>query len=638
MSEQPPVEPNAKPPAGWYPDPYGESEYEQYWDGERWMDQRRLSSSTPSPASARNADQQAQAAESSSNPQDGGERSARQRPGGFSRPPLWHVQPGEDIGGFHLEDEIGRGGMGIVYLAVQLSLGRKVALKVMAPALAEDPEFQERFEREAQTAASIDHPNVVPVYEAGTADGVLYLAMRYVPGTDLKSLLAAAGPLTPSHAAGMAAQVGAALDAAHGMGLIHRDVKPGNILFAGETATSHVYLTDFGLTKASTAVSGLTHTGEWVGTVDYVAPEQLDRDTVDARTDVYALGCVLFHALAGRSPFSGGDVQKMWAHMHTQAPTLLERSPELAQRFDPVIARAMAKNPDDRFQSAGDLGRAAEAAAAGAPVPIEQGVVASPGSVPNILGALAPIAAGQRSGASTRPQPAPPQQRGASEPPTRVLDKPRRSMASVVAIAVGVVVLVVGVAAGAILATRSSSDGSSQPQVSQQVNHRNPERAKPSQPHLNFKKKTPNSQAPIAYSHYGASSSGGYSARLPADPGWSVQPEANQNGPGESPLWRTIVTGPSGVKIWIDYTSDQPAGDPGGTVTSTVAVPGFGRVAEGHQLSSCSSFGSPGPCIDYIAQIHGGTQGIAVLGFGGNPALAATVAKRIASSLTPAGQ
>jgi hypothetical protein len=197
-------------------------------------------------------------------------------------------------------------------------------------------------------------------------------------------------------------------------------------------------------------------------------------------------------------------------------------------------------------------------------------------------------------------------------------------------------VLAAGVAVGAVLATRSSSDGSSQSgHQAQQASSRT--KAKQHQPaHLNTVHPHPNG-TPSTYAHYGAVSSGGYSASLPADPAWTVQPEQNQNSPGESPLWRTIVKGPSGTQIWIDYTSDQPAGDPGGTVRDTVAVPGFGEVADGHQLSSCANFGSPGPCIDYITQIQGGTQGIAVLGFGGDLKLASTVAKRIASSLQPGG-
>lgn len=271
---------------------------------------------------------------------------------------------GHTLGGFRLVSELGRGGMGVVYLAEQLNLGRKVALKVIAPQLSEDPAFTARFEREARLAASIDHPNVVPVFEAGSVDGQLYLAMRYVDGTDLSAVLAQDGRLESERAGGIAAQVGAALDAAHGKGLIHRDVKPGNVLLTGEGAEAHAYLTDFGLTKeASSQSAQLTNTGQWVGTVDYVAPEQIDGRPIDARTDVYSLGCVLFQMLAGRLPYEGTAVQKMFAHSGSPTPSLESVDTELARRLDPVIARAMAKDPDQRFKSAGDLGRAAVAAA-----------------------------------------------------------------------------------------------------------------------------------------------------------------------------------------------------------------------------------------------------------------------------------
>jgi hypothetical protein len=220
-----------------------------------------------------------------------------------------------------------------------------------------------------------------------------------------------------------------------------------------------------------------------------------------------------------------------------------------------------------------------------------------------------------------------------------VLERPRRGYAGAIAAIAGAIVLVAGAIVGVVLATRSSSSGSSQAQVTQTA-HRQPQ-AKRSQPPAHVRTVTTTtpsgSQTPVAYAHYGASSSGGYSARLPADPGWTVEPEQNQNGPGESPLWRTIVDGPSGAEIWIDYTSDQPAGDPGGVVTSTVPVPGFATVANGHEFNSCSNFGQSGPCIDYITQIQGGT-GIAVLGFGGDPDITASVAKRIASSLGPSGE
>lgn len=271
---------------------------------------------------------------------------------------------GDVVGGFRIEGELGRGGMGIVYLAFQENLRRKVALKVIASELAGDATYRARFEREARLAAAIDHPNVVPVFEAGSADGQLFLAMRYVEGTDLRTVLARQGPLDVERASRITEQLGAALDAAHAKGLTHRDVKPANVLLAGSKSDFHVYLTDFGLTKeASSKSSGLTQTDQWMGTVDYVAPEQMDGGPVDARTDVYALGCVLFEMLAGRVPYRGTLQQKMFGHATGASPSLAREAPGVANQFDPVVERSMAKDPAGRYPSAGDLGRAAIGAA-----------------------------------------------------------------------------------------------------------------------------------------------------------------------------------------------------------------------------------------------------------------------------------
>jgi serine/threonine protein kinase len=222
------------------------------------------------------------------------------------------IAVGAEVGGFRIEKELGRGGMGVVYLAEQLNLGRKVALKFMTADLSADPDFAERFTREARLAASLDHQNVVPIFETGSIDGVLYLAMRYVPGTDLRAVLARDGPLSPADAARITEQVAAALDAAHARGLVHRDVKPANVLLAGNDASGHLYLADFGLTKEMDAQSGgLTKTGQFVGTLDYVAPEQIQGERVDARSDVYALGCVLFQMIGGRVPYQGSEAHKL---------------------------------------------------------------------------------------------------------------------------------------------------------------------------------------------------------------------------------------------------------------------------------------------------------------------------------------
>jgi serine/threonine-protein kinase len=273
------------------------------------------------------------------------------------------LEPGAEFAGCRIEAVAGRGGMGVVYRATELSLGRPVALKLLAPERARDEEFRERFQRESRMAAAIDHPNVIPVYAAGEHDGSLYLVMRYVGGTDLHALLRESGALSPARAADIVAQVAAALDAAHRAGLVHRDVKPANVLLAGD----HAYLSDFGLTRLAGSDSGLTEAGHWIGTVEYCSPEQLRGHRTDARADVYSLGCVLFAALTGGPPFAHGTVPAtMLAHLNDPPPP--PSSHGAPREFDRVIARALAKAPGDRFPSAGDLGRAALAAARGEPV------------------------------------------------------------------------------------------------------------------------------------------------------------------------------------------------------------------------------------------------------------------------------
>jgi YVTN family beta-propeller protein len=272
---------------------------------------------------------------------------------------------GSAFAGYRIDGLAGRGGMGVVYRATQVGLDRPVALKLIIPELADDISFRERFRRESQLAASIDHPNVIPVYEAGEAEGRLFIAMRYVEGTDLGTLIARTGNLDPPRAIRILEQVAAALDAAHRRGLVHRDVKPANILIT-EDGEEHAYLTDFGLTKRTTSAGGLTGTGQFVGTLDYIAPEQIRGETADARVDVYALGCVLFHSLTGRTPYDReSDVAKMYAHLSDPPPRVTESAPNISPALDDVVRRAMSKDREDRHPSAGDLGRAARAALEG---------------------------------------------------------------------------------------------------------------------------------------------------------------------------------------------------------------------------------------------------------------------------------
>src|SRR3954452_15693882 len=210
---------------------------------------------------------------------------------------------GSEIAGYRIECVAGRGGMGVLYRATDVTLRRSVALKVIASELSGDEGFRTRFQRESRVAASIRHPNVITVFRAGEDGGLLYIATEFIEGTDLKALIGERGRLEPRLAADLAAQVAAALDAAHAKALVHRDVKPANILIAVEDGRERAYLTDFGLTKSTGSETAMTETGMFLGTIDYAAPEQISGGTVDARTDVYALGCVLFHMLTGRLPY-----------------------------------------------------------------------------------------------------------------------------------------------------------------------------------------------------------------------------------------------------------------------------------------------------------------------------------------------
>jgi serine/threonine-protein kinase len=265
---------------------------------------------------------------------------------------------GSVIAGHRLERLVGRGGMGVVYAAVDEALDRTVALKVIAPELAAEPGFRERFIAESRIAASLDHPNVVPIFSAGEDDGLLFLAMRFVEGDDLRTLVQRDGPLEPRRAAALMTQVASALDAAHARGLVHRDVKPANVLVG---AGDHCYLTDFGLVKDLAATAGVTRTGEVLGTLDYVAPERIQGGETGPWTDVYALGCVLFFALTGRVVFPLEEPErKLWAHVS-------EPPPAVPGPAGAVVARALAKHPRERFASAPALAAALDEAVGGTP-------------------------------------------------------------------------------------------------------------------------------------------------------------------------------------------------------------------------------------------------------------------------------
>jgi YVTN family beta-propeller protein len=286
---------------------------------------------------------------------------------------------GSRLGSYVVEGVVGRGGMGVVYRATQERLGRTVAIKVIAPDLARDPDFRRRFDRESELAASIEHPNAVPIYEAGEGpDGNLYIAMRLIEGPDLGGLLSQEQWLEAPRAVSLIEQVAGALDAAHSRGLVHRDVKPSNVLIGDAGGRDWAYLTDFGLTKAVTDASELTGSGQWVGTLDYASPEQIQGSPVDARSDVYSLGCVLYEAVSGQVPFERDDkVARLYAHLNDPPPRLSEQVPDAPAALDGVIDRALAKDPADRYPSAGDLARAATAAVAGTAVTEPERTVAA---------------------------------------------------------------------------------------------------------------------------------------------------------------------------------------------------------------------------------------------------------------------
>jgi DNA-binding beta-propeller fold protein YncE len=250
---------------------------------------------------------------------------------------------GTRLGGYQIDRVVGRGGMGVVYRATEHALDRPVALKLIAPELAHDDGFRERFLRESRLAAALDHPGILPVYAAGEAEGELFLATRFVDGIDLRALLEQEGPLPPERALMLVGQVADALDAAHARNLVHRDIKPGNVLV---DASDHCYLCDFGLTK-QLGVGAPTATGGLAGSLDYLAPEQIRRGDVDGRTDEYALACVLYELLAGTPPFHRQtEAQTLWAHMQ-ETPAPLASYPEL----DRVLARALAKDSEERYDS-----------------------------------------------------------------------------------------------------------------------------------------------------------------------------------------------------------------------------------------------------------------------------------------------
>ncbi len=274
--------------------------------------------------------------------------------------------PGSRVAGYRIEERVGAGGMAVVFRAVDERLGRRVALKVLAPTLAADSAFQKRFIRESRAAAAVDDPHIIPVYEAGEADGALFIAMRFVPGGDVGQLIRGGAKLPPARAVPIISAVASALDSAHAAGLVHRDVKPANILVdARPGRADHVYLSDFGLSKPALTSFDLTGSGIFIGTLSYSSPEQLEGRAVDGRADQYSLACAAFEMLAGSPPYvraQGAAV--IWAHKYDQPPTLSSLAPGCNPAADAVLARALAKRPGDRFPCCGDFAAQLRAALA----------------------------------------------------------------------------------------------------------------------------------------------------------------------------------------------------------------------------------------------------------------------------------
>jgi hypothetical protein len=369
------------------------------------------------------------------------------------------LSEGDEFAGYRIERRLGRGGMGILYLAVEPGLERRVALKLIAPEAAAEEVFAKRFAEESRIAASIEHPNVVPIYAAGEENGVPYIAMRYVAGSDLGRRVAREGRLESEEAAGLIAQVANGLDAIHAAGLVHRDVKPANVLLAGGDGEAHAYITDFGVARNVATESGLTQTGRFVGTLDYVAPEQISGGEVDARVDVYALGCLLFKLLTGEVPFPRDtEAARLYAHLNDPPPAPSLYVPSLPMALDDVVIRAMSKQAGDRYLSAGDLGRAAVAAVSGTAIAIPERTVATGAAATResqTVGPPQPATERTATGATESPPPTAPTGRLGGGSPEGGEPPGRRRLA----IAGGLFVLAALAIAAVVLATGSGGDG-----------------------------------------------------------------------------------------------------------------------------------------------------------------------------------
>jgi len=582
------------------------------------------------------------------------------------------LTPGDTFGRYRIDGHLGEGGMGTVYLAQDVPIGRPVALKVISAQLARDEEFRRRFVREARIAATLEHPHVVPVYEIGEQDGLLFIAMRRVPGRDLRSLVVELGALPPQRVAHLARQVGAALDAAHAAGLVHRDVKPANVLLTGEAEDEHAYLTDFGLSRDVSSDSGLTNTGQWMGTVDYVAPEQLRGEPIDARSDVYAMGCLLFECLTGRVPYVGVLAAKLHQHASAPPPSATAVRPDLPAEVDAVLARALAKDPNDRYKSAGDLGRALDAALLGRAMPIVDRTVATgaalagippgasaaatepggrpePPTEPNLVQEVGPddtipakVAAPEPAAAPATPrEPRPPRTflGPPASAPSPIPAAARDGSGRTVALALTALALVAAGVGGAIALSGGSEEPGPSATVASDTGASTGERtvtvttpagtatAEPTaQPTATATPSSPVSEP--SYEHF-AAPSGLFVTEVPTGDGWRVVGETEVN----PRLRRTVLRGPGGETIWIDATPDDVPqfGTRDRRVISDRRV---GQPTYGTQREVVFDGDPPfcqGRCVDY--QVTIGDGGLAVLGGGGDVRLARAVARHIADAL-----
>ncbi len=266
---------------------------------------------------------------------------------------LGGFRPGTRLAGYLLEEQIGHGGMAVVFRALDERLSRPVALKILSPAVASDEMFRQRFIRESRAAAAVDDPHIIPVFEAGEADRVLFIAMRLVRGGDITTLIRQEGPLAAGRAAAIISPIASSLDAAHEAGLVHRDVKPANMLLDIRPGRpDHVYLSDFGLSKGAMGLSAITATGQFLGTPDYMAPEQITGKTIDGKADQYSLAVSAFELLSGAPPFRNDEpMAVIYAHAAQAPPALTQRRPDLPAAVDAVFWRALAKVPEERYRS-----------------------------------------------------------------------------------------------------------------------------------------------------------------------------------------------------------------------------------------------------------------------------------------------